>query len=260
MKVLVTGYKGFIGQHAVQKLKQLNIPYITYEWREQFPSLNDITHVMHFGAISSTTETNVEKIMLQNYDSTATLMQMCMNQNNIHFQYSSSASVYGLGNDFKESAPVDPRSPYAWSKYLIERFHNTHINEFTNTIQGFRYFNVYGDRGEDHKGNQASPYHTFRKQLNDTGVIKIFENSENYIRDFIHVDQVLDIQFKFLSIPESGIWNIGTGKPKSFKTVAEAIGNTIIEIPMPDALKNSYQRYTCADLTKLNNTLNKYYP
>ena len=258
MKILVTGYKGFIGQHAVKKLTHLNIPYVTYEWGEVFPSLNDITHIMHFGAISSTTETNVERIMIQNYDSTTNLMQLCM-KNNIHFQYSSSASVYGLGTDFKETAPVDPRSPYAWSKYLIERFHNKNANAFNITIQGFRYFNVYGDHGEEHKGNQASPYHTFRKQLKETGVIKIFENSENYIRDFIHVNQVLNIQFKFLLIPESGIWNIGTGKPKSFKAVAEEIGDNIIEIPMPDNLKNSYQQYTCADLTKLNSTLNQYH-
>lgn len=253
--ILITGNKGFIGQHAVNKLTKLNIPFITFEWGEVLPSLDNISHIMHFGAISSTTETNVEKIMLQNYEFTVNLMKMA-GERNIHFQWSSSASVYGLKNEFSETSPVDPKSPYAWSKYLIEHYYNTH--SFTNIIQGFRYFNVYGDYGEEHKGNQASPYHTFRKQLKETGIIKIFENSENYIRDFIHVNDVLDIQFKFLSIPESGIWNIGTGKPKSFRLVAEEIGTNIIEIPMPNELKTSYQKYTCADLTKLNQTLTRY--
>ena len=79
------------------------------------------------------------------------------------------------------------------------------------------------------------------------------------MRDFIHVDQVLDTQFKFLNIKDSGVWNIGTGVAKSFRTVAEEVvekhGGRIEEIPMPENLKNSYQKYTCADLTKLNQTL-----
>ena len=128
-------------------------------------------------------------------------------------------------------------------------------------VQTFRYFNVYGDHGEAHKGDQASPYHKFREQAKTTGIIKVFENSENYFRDFIHVDQVLDIQFKFLNLTQSGCWNIGTGQPKSFLQVAEEIAdqyNAKIEIiPMPDNLKNSYQKYTCADLTKLNASLEK---
>ena len=254
MKILITGYKGFIGQHAVERCEKLDIPFVTYEWGEKYPSLSGVTHVMHFGAISSTTETDVEKVMIQNYDCSIRLLADC-DFRSIHMQWSSSASVYGLGNVFTEDAPADPRTPYAWSKYLFERFcaKNKGLN---TTVQGFRYFNVYGDKGEDHKGDQASPYHKFRKQAIETGVIKIFEGSENYLRDFIHVDQVLDAQFKFLDIKESGIWNIGTGKPKSFRDVAEEVaakfGGEIQEIPMPDNLKNSYQKYTCADLTKLS--------
>lgn len=257
MKILITGHKGFIGQHAVEKCQSLNIPYITYEWGEPYPDLLGVTHAMHFGAISSTTETDVEKVMRQNYDCSLRLLVDC-DYRSIHMQWSSSASVYGLGEVFTEDAPVDPRTPYAWSKYLFERFCNK--NKGLNIpVQGFRYFNVYGDKGEDHKGDQASPYHKFRKQATETGVIRIFEGSENYLRDFVHVDQVLDTQFKFLNIKDSGIWNIGTGVAKSFRTVAEEVvekyGGEIEEIPMPENLKNSYQRYTCADLTKLNSTL-----
>lgn len=259
MKILVTGYKGFIGQHAVEKLKQLHIPYDVYEWGEQYPSLTGITHVMHFGAISSTTETDIEKVMIQNYDFSIKLLSDC-DYNNIHFQWSSSASIYGLGNNFSETAQPDPKTPYAFSKYLLERFINKHQNIEIIT-QGFRYFNVYGDRWEEHKGDQASPYHKFRTQAKNTGVIKVFEGSEHYLRDFIHVDEVLKKQFAFLNVKESGVWNIGTGIPKSFLTVAQEIAeqtNAKIEyIPMPENLKNSYQKYTCADLTKLNKTLNQ---
>lgn len=259
MKVLVTGYKGFIGQHAVFKLQQLDIPFVTYEWGEEYPSLNDITHVMHFGAISSTTETDWNKVMEQNYDFSRKLLSDC-NFHDIHFQWSSSASIYGLGLDFKEDAPPDPRTPYAVSKYLFERY----ATQWVSTripIQAFRYFNVYGDYGEEHKGDQASPHHKFRKQIKETGVIKLFEGSENFKRDFIHVNEVLDIQFAFLDKPLSGVWNIGTGKAKSFLDVAKDIcleqGATIEFIPMPENLKNSYQKYTCADLTNLKKVLDK---
>jgi ADP-L-glycero-D-manno-heptose 6-epimerase len=260
MKVLVTGNKGFIGQHAIEKLEQLNIPYETFNWNGFLPitSLYDITHVIHLGAITSTLETDVEKVMRQNYDFTIDLLQNC-NSLGIHFQFASSASVYGLGEKFTEDAPPDPRTPYAWSKYLIERYIKN--NNWAIPIQVFRYFNVYGDKGEEHKGNQASPFHTFREQAKK-GTIKIFENSETYARDFIHVTDVLEIQFKFLNIPESGLWNIGSGEVVSFKEVAERIADIhqadIIEIPMPEQLKNSYQQYTKADLAKLNRTLSQY--
>jgi ADP-L-glycero-D-manno-heptose 6-epimerase len=127
-----------------------------------------------------------------------------------------------------------------------------------NIVQGFRYFNVYGPY-EAHKGNQASPYHQFKKQAIETGVIKLFKGSENYFRDFVPVETVINTHIKFLDIKESGVWNVGTGTVKSFQEVAEEIAslyNVRIEyIDMPDNLKSSYQEYTKADLTKLNRTL-----
>lgn len=265
MNLLITGQQGFIGSHALELAPKLgHMVWSSFDWNDhermtELFHIENVDAVLHFGAISSTTETDVEKILYQNYDFSVWLLNLC-NDLNIHFQYSSSASIYGLGTDFKETANPDPKTPYAWSKYLFERY--IRHKHWKIPVQGFRYFNVYGDKGEEHKGNQASPYHTFRQQVNDTGIIKIFEGSENYLRDFIHVNDVLNIQFKFLNIKESGIWNIGTGIPKSFKTVAEEIkdihGGKIQEIPMPENLKMSYQRYTCADLTKLNYTLNKY--
>ena len=176
----------------------------------------------------------------------------------VNLQYSSSASVYGLNQEFREDSPLDPKTPYAWSKYLFERYAAQH--QGGNIVQGFRYFNVHGP-GEDHKGAQASPHNQFTNQAQKFGKIKLFENSENYRRDFIHVDQVLDVHNKFLSIPKSGVWNVGTGHATSFRDVALNVANEhnaeIELIPMPDILKSSYQEYTCADLTLLNSTLNE---
>lgn len=255
MNILITGHKGFIGKNAFKRFSK-NHNVIGYEYQEDyFPSLSNIDVVMHFGGISSTTEKDVEKILKHNYDFTVKLIKACSFYK-VKLQYASSASVYGMSSEFKESSPVDPKTPYAWSKYLIERAAKDFYDE--TTIQGFRYFNVYGS-GEEHKGDQASPFHKFEVQAKETGKIKIFENSDSYFRDFIHVDMVLDIHERFLYINESGVWNVGTGKPKSFMKIADEVsrryGADIEEIPMPKILTDSYQKYTCADLTKLNSTL-----
>ena len=74
----------------------------------------------------------------------------------------------------------------------------------------------------------------------------------------MHVSKIVDTHLRFMSIPESGIWNVGTGKPQSFMDVAQQYRVPITTIPMPDVLKDSYQKYTCADMTKYNATLKKY--
>ena len=78
-------------------------------------------------------------------------------------QYSSTANLYGNTKNFNENAPLLPESPYGWSKYLVDRFVQSYMKDFKINIQGFRYFNVYGN-GEDHKGDQMSPVSKFTKQ------------------------------------------------------------------------------------------------
>lgn len=252
MKILVTGHKGFIGSHFFRTLSQKH--HVSgYEWGDK-PHGYDFDWIIHVGAVTSTVETDVDLIFRKNYDYTVDLLDHC-NRGGVNVQFSSTAAIYGLGNDFTESAAVDPRTPYAWSKYMIER----HINSrsWDIQIQCFRYFNVYGS-GEDHKGNQASPQHKFREQFEKCGYVEIFQGSENYTRDFVPVEKVCQIQEKFLQIPLSGTWNIGSGKAKSFLDVAKDVTDQIRYIPIPHNLSNSYQKYTCADLTKLCETLIMY--
>lgn len=257
MKLLVTGNRGFIGSNMVSMLKD-HIVY-TYEWGEELPNITGLDWVIHMGAISSTTERDVNKIMTQNYDFSCRLLDMCLNRN-VNFQYASSASVYGLKSTFREDTNVDPKTPYAWSKYMFERYASKaygYAKHNNIRIQGFRYFNVYGPN-EDHKGNQASPYYQFKKQKEETGVIKVFENSDRYLRDFVPVEYVCKTHIDFFNVKESGIWNVGTGKPISFLDVAKSFDAPIVEIPMPEILKDSYQEYTCADTTKLRSSLTNY--
>ena len=119
MNILVTGYKGFIGQNLVKGLSDHNLSL--FEWGDRLPEISQFDWVIHCGAISSTTEKNVDKVMTQNYDFSVELYNLCKD-NDVNFQFSSSASVYGLNSEFTETSPVDPRTPYAWSKYMVERY------------------------------------------------------------------------------------------------------------------------------------------
>lgn len=259
MKILITGFKGFIGSQLYCILKQRHDVH-GYDYQLDFPNIKNYDWVIHAGAISNTTERNIDLILRQNLDFSCQLLETCYRYK-INLQYSSSASIYGLGNDFKETAAPDLRTPYAWSKYLFER--HVSQNPGPSIVQGFRYFNVYGNPEiEAHKGDQASPHTQFRQQAKLSNRIKLFENSELYCRDFVPVDTVISVQEKFLSIPESGLWNIGTGQTKSFAQIAQQVvdetGCEVEYIPMPSKLAHSYQTYTCADLTHLHKTMEKY--
>lgn len=256
MRILVTGHRGFIGQNIMASLLNDGHEVYGYEWNEQIPNIKSFDWVIHLGAISSTTETNVRKILDQNVVFTIELIEKCI-EHNVNMQFASSASVYGQYNIFKEDVRPHPINHYARSKYLIEEYIRTRNAPII--IQTFRYFNVYG-HGEEHKGNQASPYTQFEKQAIENSVIKVFEGSENCKRDFIHVSKIVELHKKFFNIKESGVWNFGTGQTKSFLEVASEIAEkhnaAIEEIPFPSHLKEHYQYYTCADLTKLKATLN----
>lgn len=253
MKILITGHKGFIGQNLTLYL-QKDHALFGYEWQEtMLPEVEGFDWVIHLGAISSTTERDVDKIMLQNYEFSKWLYNQC-NRKGVNLQYASSASVYGPNEQFNEDAPKQPQSPYAWSKYLFDRW--VWQQDHNITVQGFRYFNVYGPM-EDHKRNQASPVTKFTKQAKESKNITLFENSENYKRDFVFVGDVCEAHKQLLENKTSGLYNIGTGTATSFQHVAEVIAKkykaSITHIPMPENLQGQYQKYTCADITKLSN-------
>ena len=255
MKILITGHKGFIGQNLTFYLQD-NFELSGYEWQDDFlPEVEGFDWVIHLGAISATTETDVDKVMLQNYEFSKWLYHQC-NTKGVNFQYASSASVYGTNTDFNEDAPKQPQSYYATSKYLFDRW--IMQQEHKIIVQGFRYFNVYG-QFEDHKGDQASPITKFFNQAK-TGTITLFENSDNYKRDFIYVGDCCNIHRYMLTTTETGIFNIGTGVATSFQTIGELVAKrfnaNIKYIPMPEALKGQYQEYTCADIKKLSNIVN----
>jgi ADP-L-glycero-D-manno-heptose 6-epimerase len=241
--IIITGSRGFIGKNFIKKLINEKIIEIDthncWDFIKNFNQWEKVSMIIHQGAISSTTEKDVKKLYEHNVNYSIMLMEKAIKYS-IPIKYASSASVYGNEKKF------NPLNQYALSKLQVDYWVEDHIDLFSH-IQGFRYFNVYG-QGEDAKGDQASPVSKFIKQINETGRLKLFKGSENFFRDFIYVGDVVDIVLNNKN--DSGIFDLGTSLPVSFQHVAECVsskyGGSIEIIDFPNHLYNKYQFMTRA--------------
>ena len=242
--IIVTGSKGFIGQNFLKALKDKEIKEVekndSWHFRQTFNDWNKVELILHQGAISHTTCTNTKALNHFNVEFSQWILEQAIKYQ-IPIKYASSASVYG-----HTLTDMNPLNYYAISKLTVDYWIQDHINEFS-FIQAFRYFNVYGE-GEENKGDQASPISKFTKQVKEDGKIKLFEGSDKFLRDFVFVDDVVDIVLN--NDKPSGFYDLGTSNPTSFQEVGELIAKkydgTIECIPFPEYLKDKYQKYTCA--------------
>lgn len=232
--------------------------------------------VIHQGACSNTMEQDGRYMMKNNYEYSIALFEYSQKEK-IPFLYASSAAVYGSSHVFREERQYErPLNIYGYSKFLFDQYVKKHWAGKTSRapVVGLRYFNVYGPR-EAHKGTMASvPFHQYNEFLS-TGKVKLFGAYDGYadgtqMRDFIYVDDVVNVNLFFLDHPEKqGIFNLGTGKAQPFNDIAVAVVNAlrpsktsltlqqIVEqgllayISFPDKLKGKYQSFTQADITAL---------
>lgn len=282
--IIVTGAAGFIGSNLVKRLNNEGYDDIiavdSLEKGEKHRNLNRLEikdfidkkelwrylHqlggaelVFHLGACSNTMENNGRYMMQENYEFSKTLLGFCLRDNK-RFIYASSASVYGGGeNGFIEKGECEyPLNVYAYSKFFFDRYVSRLLSQASSQIVGLRYFNVYGPQ-ENHKGNMASVIYHFHNQIMEDGKIKLFEGSADFRRDFVFVNDVIDVNMYFMKNSRiSGIFNCGTGNARSFLDIANIMkelyeGAEISYIPFPEKLKGKYQSYTQADLSKLSN-------
>jgi ADP-L-glycero-D-manno-heptose 6-epimerase len=229
--------------------------------------------VLHQGACSDTLERDARYMMANNYRYSVERLAHCQ-VNDVPMLYASSASVYGGGRVFREKREHEaPLNVYGYSKLLFDQHVRRVLPERTAQIAGFRYFNVYGPR-EQHKGRMASVVHHFVRQFRADGRVRLFEGSGGYAageqrRDFVSVDDVVRVNLDFLAHPSrSGIFNLGTGRARSFNDVAAAVINacragaprsvaelvadgSIVYVPFPPDLEGRYQSFTEADLSAL---------
>jgi ADP-L-glycero-D-manno-heptose 6-epimerase len=194
--------------------------------------------------------------MRNNYTASKILLEYALSQR-VAFIYASSAAVYGDGSrGFSENRDCEyPLNIYAFSKAAFDNYVRMLDIPDGQQITGLRYFNVYGPQ-ENHKGRMASvAWHIFEK-LTDHGAAQIFEGSDGFLRDFVCVDDVVEVNLHFLQNPCTGIFNCGTGQERSFDDLAKIshslVGKGRIEyVPFPQDLRGKYQTYTRADLTAL---------
>lgn len=262
MRVLITGCDGFIGRNMMSYL-HLQPEWIVQGWdwspnRDEWPDVLEYDWVIHLGAIADMTETDVEKVMYQNYDFTIWLYHECQ-KHGVNLQYASSSSVYGNTKNFSEFAPCTPQTPYAWSKYLTDRY--IFSQPHTAFVQGFRYFNVYG-KWMHLRGRRANAIYKWRQQARKQGYIEVWENAEQIKRDWTWVGDVCKIHVDFINtVKGSGIWNVGSGLSHSFLDIAEYIAEQeqveLKVIPMPEEERSRFRVKTCADLTHLKETIGK---
>jgi ADP-L-glycero-D-manno-heptose 6-epimerase len=266
MRILITGHQGFIGKNLGSYLSHKGHQVEGYEWVEnKVPDPQEFDRVIHLGAISSTTERDVNKVLAMNLEFSQRLLQLC-DQCGTTLIYASSASVYGdvqvhhNKNKIKENDPIYPMNAYAWSKYLFDKL-VMEVPEFMINVQGLRLFNVYGP-GEEHKGEQQSVFGKFQGQAKNLKKITLFEGSHDIKRDFIWVGDVCQIIEKMFDVDATDIWNIGTGTAPSFYDIAKGYATKydaeIEFVPLPEHLRGKYQYYTCADNSKLINSIGDY--
>jgi ADP-L-glycero-D-manno-heptose 6-epimerase len=228
-------------------------------------SFGKIEGIIHMGACTDTKEKDADFLLKNNYEYTKRLAIWAVKKG-VRFLYASSAATYGDGSEgFSDDHSLLPKlrplNMYGYSKHLFDLW--ALRNGYLEKIAGVKYFNVFGPN-EYHKGDMRSVVHKAYEQIVETGKVRLFKSHRpDYrdgwqMRDFLYVkDAVKMTLFLYERHDLNGIFNVGRGEARSFyelvSAVFRAMGKEVnIEyIDMPQELREKYQYFTEADLSKL---------
>jgi ADP-L-glycero-D-manno-heptose 6-epimerase len=222
-----------------------------------------IEAIFHQGACADTTCNDGRYMIENNFTFSKSILQFALS-NKVPLVYASSAAVYGSSSAFSPSRENErPLNLYALSKLAFDNHVRIVAAKSDSTVAGLRYFNVYGPR-ESHKGKMASMVYQLYRQLKASGRAQLFKGTDGYAdgeqrRDFVFVEDVVRVNLALAAGPvRKGVFNVGTGQPRSFNDVAKTIiaqlGAGAIEyVEFPENLAGKYQSFTQADISGLRN-------
>jgi len=233
--------------------------------RLQSGALGKFDLVLHMGACSSTTEKDATYLIKNNFEFTKDLALWALG-NTVRFVYASSAATYGDGSagmedDDSKLDTLRPLNMYGYSKQLFD-LHAKRAG-FLNKIAGLKYFNIFGPN-EDHKGDMRSLVHKSYGQIKSEGVIRLFKSYRKeyrdgeQLRDFLYVKDAVAMTLHLAATSRAnGPFNIGSSAARTWIDLANAVFSAMDRSPniqfieMPEAIRDKYQYFTQADISRL---------
>jgi ADP-L-glycero-D-manno-heptose 6-epimerase len=233
--------------------------------RLQSGALGRFDLVLHMGACSATTEKDASYLIRNNYEFTKDLAAWALAKQ-ARFVYASSAATYGDGSAGMEDdeAKLDtlrPLNMYGYSKHLFDM--HARRAGVLNQLVGLKYFNVFGPN-EDHKADMRSLVHKSTAQVRTEGLIRLFKSHRpdyrdgEQKRDFLYVKDAVAMTLHLAATPSAGgLYNIGSGEARTWIDLANAVFAALNRKPeiqfieMPEAIRDKYQYFTEANLSRL---------